>query len=195
MAILTFPSTLTPRKCTWGLMSNAETFVSPLNGAVQTANRPGDRWKATLEFAVRSLDELGQFEAFMAQLAGMSNRAYVPPFHRRGTGAAASVNGASQVGSSLVVSGAGANRTFKPGDFFSVNGEFKMIASAAVADATGNATISFVPMLRASPPTGATLIFSSPTAVMFLNTQEYAITRYPGSEFDLITMPFMEAFT
>lgn len=192
MAILTFPAII-PTRATWGLKSITEVFTSPLNGTVQTSGRPGSRWKVTLDFENMNLAQAAALDGWLAGMDGMANRTYVYPHHRPGTGVTATVNGANQVGSTLNINCA-ANRAFAAGDFFTVNGELKMITAPTVANGSGQASLPFSPMLRASPISGSNVIFTQPTAQMMLAQNEYAVTRVPGPLYENISIALMEVF-
>lgn len=192
MAILTFPA-ITPARSSWGLKSITETFTSPLNGAVQTAGRLGSRWKATLDFFPLNDTQTRLMESFFMQLDGMAGRFYLTPHHRLGTGAACTVNGAGQVGSTLMLTCA-ANRLFLAGDYFNVNGEFKMITADVTASGAGAVTVQFAPMLRASPPNTASVVFTQPTILAMLTVDEFAISREPGTWASGLALTCSEVF-
>lgn len=192
MPILTFPD-IRPTVCTWGLRSNTETFVSPLNGAIQTAGRPGSRWKATLEFGRLTLQQGRDLQAFLVAMDGMAGRCYLTNHDRPGTGASATVNGAEQIGTVLNVTGA-ANRVYQAGDYFMVNNEYKMLTATVTANGAGAAALQFGPMLRASPANGATVTFTNPTPLMMLDQSEFAMPRISGPRYSAITVPFVEIF-
>lgn len=192
MAIITFPD-IRPTVCTWGLRSNTESFTSPLNGAVQTAGRPGARWKATLEFGMLNLQQGRDLQAFLVAMDGMAGRCYLPNHDRPGAGANASVAGAGQVGTVLNVTGA-ANRVYLAGDYFIVNGEYKMLTATVTANASGAAALSFGPMLRASPANGATVTFTNPTPLMMLDQSEFSMPRISGPRYSAVTVPLIEVF-
>jgi hypothetical protein len=72
------------------------------------------------------------------------------------------VAGASQTGASLNTDGWPATTTvLRAGDFFSVNGELKMVIADCVSDASGNATVEFAPILRSAPADNAALTLGS----------------------------------
>lgn len=192
MAVLTFPA-ITPTRATWGLKSITEAFTSPLNGTTQTSGRPGSRWKVTLDFENMDLTQAATLDGWLAGMDGMANRTSIYPHHRPGTGATCTVSGAGQVGTNLQVQGA-ASRVYQAGDFFSVNGELKMITVSTTAASSGLVTLSFSPMLRASPTSGANVVFTQPTAQMMLAQDEYAVTRVPGPLYENITIALMEVF-
>lgn len=190
MAIVALPAII-PTRSTWGLKSLTETFTSPLNGTVQTVGRPGARWKVTLEFNGMDLTQGATLEAWLASLDGMAGRCYLYPHHRPGTGAAATVNGAGQLGKSINLSCA-PNRTFAAGDFFTVNNELKMVTAPATADGSGIVTLTFSPMLRTSPVSSSAVTFTKPQVLMMLAQDEYAVSRIPGPQYDNITVSMIE---
>lgn len=194
MTILTFPSTVLPTVCSWGLKSLTESFTSPLNNTVQTIGRPGSRWMATLDFGMLNLSQGRQLMGFLAALDGMAGRCYLPNHDRPGAGAAATVNGAGQLGTTIVLNGVAAYRQFLAGDYFSVNGEFKMVTVDTQADAGGNVTLPFAPMLRTSPTSGASVTFTNPTALMMLNQSEFVMPRISGPRYNQFSISFIEVF-
>lgn len=193
MALITFPSTVLPTVCNWGLSSLTESFTSPLNNSTQTIAKPGSRWKANLEFGMLNLQQGRDMMAFLVAMDGRANRCNLWNHDRPGTGASCTVNGTGQVGTTLVVATT-AGRIFNAGDFFTVNGEFKMITQSITANGAGACTISFGPMLRASPISGSTLLFTSPAAQMMLDTTEFTMPRISGPRYSQFSVPFIEVF-
>lgn len=160
-----------PSGLTWRLVHNTQTFISPLNGASQTVELPGARWEASLTWANLTDAEIRQVRAWLASLRGRAGRFYLHDMSHptpAGTATAALVNGAGQAGASLVVDGMGAGATLKAGDYFSVNGELKMLTADATANASGQATLVFEPPLRVSPADNAVLTLTQPTCTMRL---------------------------
>lgn len=79
------------------------------------------------------------------------------------------VSGAGQLGYQLTVSGADANQIlFLPGEYFSVNGELKVVTAQCNTSGTGTATVVFSPALRSPPPNSATLEMLQPQATFRL---------------------------
>lgn len=193
MAIITFPGIL-PTVCEWGLRSLTETYTSPLNGSTQTFGKPGSRWRATLQFGMLNLQQGRDLQAFLVAMDGKSNRVNLINHDRPGTGANAAVNGASQVGTSLIINGGGAGRVYSAGDYFTVNGELKMVTQTVTADGLGAATLQFGPMLRVSPASTAPIVFSNPTCQMMLDQSEFTMPRISGPRYGGITVPFIEVF-
>jgi hypothetical protein len=159
MTTLTWP-TLTrslPSQFEWSLVSNTQTFTSPLSGAIQTVEIPGARW--TVSFSLTAMDaaDAALWRAFTAKLRGQAGRFYLWNMARpiaRGIGTGTPVvSGAGQSGATLVTSGWTISTTgiLKAGDFFSVNGELKLLVADANSDGSGVATLTFEPPLRSSP--------------------------------------------
>ena len=101
-----------------------------------------------------------------------------------------------QAGAALYTGGWTPNTAgiLKAGDYLGVNGELKLLTLDAASDPWGNALLTFEPPLRASPPDGAALSFSQPTAVFRLadDDQDTIPIRAPvrGS----VTLTFEEVF-
>jgi len=183
MTTLTMPDT-TFRAVRFGLKTNTQTFRSPLNGAVQTLELPGARWFGTFDINPRTRAQAAAWQAFLVNLSGSAGRfSAFDPSATSPQGAYDSsldnplVNGASQTGTSLVTDGWRANITgiLKAGDYFSVNGEFKMVVADVDTDASGAATITFRPALRSSPPDNAALTLINPTVTMMLVDDDQAV--------------------
>jgi len=86
MTTYTFPA-ITPSANTFELITNTRTFQSPLTNAVQTVQRKGSLWKASLQFNNLTGDNRAEMQAFLAKLNGQAHRFYLPDhgFVRRGS--------------------------------------------------------------------------------------------------------------
>jgi len=167
---LTMPTTK-PTQTEWSIVSNARQFVSPLTGAIQTAQRTGNRWRVTLSFENLFDSERAVMQAFLSQLTATANNFFLEDhsYSRRADGAGTPlVAGGSQSGNEIIIDGwTSGTYAFLAGDFFEVNGELKM----CVADATisgGSATVDFVPELRESPADNAAVTISNPKGIFRL---------------------------
>jgi hypothetical protein len=182
MTTLTWPTLTraTPAEIEWSLMSNTQTFTSPLSGAVQTVEMPGARWRASFTLGELDAADAAALQAFMAQLRGRSGRFYLYNFARpspRGTATGTPlVKGASQTGTSLAIDGLAAGATLLAGDFFEVGGELKIVTATATANGSGEATVSFEPPLRASPADNAAITLTQPKATMMLEDDAARVT-------------------
>ncbi|HYH64138.1 MAG TPA: hypothetical protein VD866_05525 [Urbifossiella sp.] len=157
----------------FGLETNTQTFTSPLTKATQRMVLGGARWTWTFSLPAMKRDKAAVWKAFIDQLEGQGNKfnAFDPDCTTpRGTATGTPlVKNDSQTGSSLTTDGWTAGITaLKAGDYFSVNGELKRMTADAVADGSGNATLTFKPALRNSPADNAPLTVQRPTCTMIL---------------------------
>lgn len=170
---LTMPS-VRPSDTSWTIISNQRQFVSPLTGAIQAAQRTGNRWKVALSFEDLFDSDRALMQAFLAQVQATANNFYLEDhsYTRRADGTGTPlVNGGSQSGNQLVTDGWSGTYAMRSGDFFEVNGELKMcVADAAIS--AGAATIDFVPELRSSPSDDAAITISNPKGVFRLVSNE-----------------------
>jgi type 1 fimbria pilin len=159
--------------CRFGLETNTQTFTSPLTKATQRVKLGGARWSATYSLPAMNRTQAGAWKAFFLLLEGSANtfNAFDPDC-KTPRGAATGtplVNGGSQTGSSLITDGwTHSVLVLKAGDYFSVNGELKMVTADVSSDGSGNATINFKPALRTSPADNAALTVQKPTCTMIL---------------------------
>lgn len=193
MATQTFPS-ITPSSQSWGLMTNARQFISPLTGAIQTSQRTGNRWQVSLTFDNLTSTQRRTMQAFLARIQGLSENFYLTDhaFSRAADGAGTPlVDGPDQTGNSLLTNGWTGTYAMRAGDLFTVNNELKM----ATADSTilgGAATIAFVPELRAAPANDAAITRSSPTGIFRLTTPESSWATAPGPIASTFTIQAVE---
>ena len=169
---VTFPSVV-PTSNSWEIISNARQFVSPFTGAIQTAQRGGTRWRATLTFDNLSGAAKGEMQAFLAEVQATASNFYLEnhAYARRADGQGTPrVNGPGQTGSQLLTDGWGTgDYAFLKGDMFEVSGELKMV----IADApivSGGATVKFAPELRSAPENNESLILTNPKGIFRLTS-------------------------
>ncbi|WP_152051831.1 hypothetical protein [Tautonia marina] len=165
----------------FGLETNTQRFESPFTRSVQRVALGGSRWIATYSLPPMKRERAAEWQAFFLNLEGGANtfNAFDPDARRpRGVATGSPlVKGGSQTGSTLNIDGATANilAWLRPGDYFSVNGELKMVTAPANTDSSGEATISFKPALRNSPPDNTPIILDKPTCTMALVDDQQAI--------------------
>jgi hypothetical protein len=216
MPTITFPADLLERRgpssVTWSLQAATLTHQSPLSGAMRTIATPGSRWRFTAIWPALSPyrgtqnpnahSDRGAVEAFLAQLNGRAGRFYfyppesITPDHGMRAGnnriTQATVNGASQTGSSLLCTATYYSEALA-GSFFSVNGELKRITVGSATDLSGNITLNFSPPLRSSPANGAAISFVKPVGTFMLMDDNAGLTVGPGGYADF-TLDAIEAF-
>lgn len=181
---------------TWRLLANTQSFMSELNGAEQVAALPGDKWTCTITFSNVTRVNAGLLRGFLAQLRGKYNTAYVTPSDLpNGTLVGTPlVNGAAQTGSSLITDGWGVSqKVLAAGDYFEVNGEFKIVTADVTSNGSGQATISFAPPLRASPADNAAITVTSPKCTMRLIDNAQAEWQFGLNHVYAATLNFIEA--
>lgn len=197
MATLDWPAVLVPSKATWGLQSNTESFTSPLNRSAQTVERPGARWKVSLEFPPLKDPDLGRLEAFLAALNGMAGRFTIWPHGRPGNSVFTPlVNGAINDYKALPTkSWPASTLVLRAGDYLAVNGELKMVTDDVTSNASGLATIPVSPPFRRAPADNAAITLNKPRATMMLSADENSISTLPGRISDSVVIAMTEVFT
>lgn len=194
MAILDWPAELVPSKATWGLLSNTESFTSPMNRSSQTLERPGARWKVSLEFPPMKDVDAGRLEALLAALNGMAGRVTVWPHGRPGSAAFSPlVNGAMSDFKLLPTkSWPATTLVLRAGDYLAVNGELKMVTADVTSDAGGFAAVPVSPAFRKAPAANTAITLDKPRAKMMLSSDEYSVTRMPGRISDSVVIGMVE---
>ena len=177
MATLTLPSSPNFKTARFGLVANTRTFRAPVTKTVQTLELAGALWSAQFNLPIMNGvgAEAADWATFLAELMGESGRfnGYDP---RRQTPRGSIpgtplVKGAGQTGKSLTTDGWTATQTgvLLRGDYFSVGTEYKKVTDVTVkSNGSGNATINFVPPLRAAPSDNAALTVTGALVTMKL---------------------------
>lgn len=196
MAVIDWPTYLKPSKATWGLQSNTESFTSPLNRSAQTVERPGARWKVTLEMPPMNNVDRGRLEAFLASLGGMAGRFTLWPHHRKGSSLYSPlVNGAMTDFKSLPTKAWPASTlVLRAGDFLSAGGELKMVTADVTSDAGGLAAVPVAPAFRKAPSSNSAVTLDKPRATMMLSSDEYSVSVMPGMVSDTVVISAVEVF-
>lgn len=208
MPILNFPAgVILPSSVDWRLVSNTQSFESPLDGSVQTIELPGAKWAASLTWDTLAADQWRTLQAWIAQLRGAAGRFYYGPPHaaaRRATGAIGVplVNGAGQSGATLNVDGFGlGQQVFLPGDFIAydtaLGRQLHIVVATATSNGSGQAALAIEPPIRVSPADNAAVIHVAPTCVMRLVDDEAGgLSVRPGANGGIgaVSLDIVEAF-
>lgn len=198
MATYAFPA-VTPNEMSVQLQSNTQIFRSPFTNAIQTLDRGGEFIVASLNFRNLTTADKGLLVGWLARMNGQQHRTSLP-FHaidnQGAFGGTPLVNGASQLGKTLIVDGCSNSITdwIKAGDFFSVNGEMKIATLDASSDGSGNITLTFSPRLRTSPADNDAIETTNPTGVFMLSDSTQGASLRPGVFADL-SMTLIEDIT
>jgi len=201
MTTLTWPSTLPrPAGLTFSLKPNTQVFQSPLTQSTQTLEIPGARWVASITWTELVQSEIRTLRAFLARLRGRSGRLYLWDMSLETPAGIATgtplVNGAAQTGSTLTTDGWTISQTgiLKAGDYIGVNGELKVITADANSNASGQATLTFEPPLRASPADNAAITVSAPKCTFRLADDDQDTIPIQAPLRGSITLNFEEVF-
>lgn len=179
---LSLPAHKKYRSGRWRLIDNAARFASPISRVGQSVGRPGSFWACSIELP-ESMDlyVAADWASILAQLAGGSESVYVPPPMRNISTVAGTprINGADQVGTTLVLDGFTPGDTVRNGQFLSYDtSTFRMmhIATATtVANGAGQMSLPVRGPIRKSPPDNALINLSSPTCEMILEASDVDI--------------------
>ena len=181
---LTFPTlTNNPSSIDWKLRTNTHALVSPFDLSVQTVEKMGARWQCAAAWELLNDADSRKLFAFLASLRGRSGRFYFTPTFAASplssiTGSPL-VNGAGQTGASLVVDGF--TGTIKTGDFFHFDTTAGRELKIVTEDRAGPGTLRFEPAIRIPPADNAQLVFSSPSCIMMLDSDDQAGPSVTGS--------------
>lgn len=193
MAEITIP-TIKASSVTFGL-ERADNVLQLLNGREVITAFAKASWTAKLSLTILTEQEGRDWSAAMSALSSMENYFKMTAPGYTGTvytGTTPQVNGSSQVGTTLSIKNCTASAVvFRPGEYFEVNGELKIVTNTATANGSGIASVSFQPALRASPSDSATVTISSPKAKFRLANPSAAWQIQPG-KFYIISIDAVE---
>lgn len=173
MAILTFPD-IVPESIDWRLTYSTQTYVSPFTGSTQTAELPGARWAARLNYTNLQISEYRELVAFLNSLRGMSGRfelydfslprpalATSPPSPTTATGTPTET--ALELTSG--VSG------LSVGDYLEVTPLNSYKELKIITDITGS-VITVEPPFRTTPLANDVVVLEKPRCIMMLDTDD-----------------------
>lgn len=166
-------SLVPPARIDLQLLANTGFLASAVTQAVQTIGRPGERWELTCHWMNIYGDNRADLLAFFARLNGGEHRVRMPFFgqvQRGSLGGTPLVQGASQVGNSLVIDGATISQTgwIKAMDLLRWGGSIHMATADANSDGSGNVTIPIEPAIRNSPANNAPVIVTAAQTGIFI---------------------------
>jgi len=186
MAIIPFPAVV-PASVGLQLVSNTATSKSPFDHTVQTSERPGTLWHASLSFTKVAPAQARVLIAFLARLRGQSGRFYLydhtQPTPRGSITGAPIVAGAAQAGS--VITTKGWTGSLLDGDMIGIGGELKLVTGDVVGAGATPVSIAFEPPLRAAPLDGSEIVINKPAAKFKLTGDNQAAWRVHPYNYDL----------
>lgn len=199
MSIPTLPLTLVT-----SLNRTLKAAVTPVpsafTGSQQVQDWGGRWWHYEIEMALTKGADGRRLSGFLAALGGAAGRfLLVDPSaaHQTGTPGAPLVSGGSQTGNSLLSAGWMPDSTpLRSGDLFSLGSgagtRLHQLTSDVTSDATGAATLNFVPALREPPLDQAGLTVTAPAVCLRLTSP--VPTRIGRADTYRFTLTAREAF-
>lgn len=180
MAILTFPN-ITPESFDFGIKYNTQVSTTSMSGITQTVELPGARWAGSMSFRDLSVSESAALKAFLLELRGSSGRFYfgdithTSPFNTI-TGEPLNIESTSDARTIVVSpSNGGSGGVFSVGDYVQVgtdvNRELKMVIGVS---GTTTQSLTIEPLMRRIDYTSQSLIYTNPTGVFFLSSDDMA---------------------
>ena len=180
------------------LVTATAVATSPFTGSEQVQDWGGEWWEYGIEMARMNGRDGRRLSAFLAGLGGARGRFLFrdPTIWQPGSTLAPIVTGGAQTGGTLATSGWPPSGTpLFAGDFFSIGNDaatrLHQLTADVVSNATGLASLTFVPRLRASPADGAALQIAAPAVLLRLTTP--APTRIGRADTFLFTLTAREA--
>ena len=166
-----------------------------LGGESQRLSRLGDRF--AMAVVLRKMKYRDAMRWLRARIQAFTDTVVYPVYQKGfspGRPGTPLVNGGSQSGTSLVCDGFRANYKGFDGQYFSIiiSGKryLHMLTADFIASSGGAATISFLPMLRATPADNAVLEFAQPKIEGFVQGNqadwEPERTRLEGLSFTIV---------
>ncbi|HCY99801.1 MAG: hypothetical protein A3D16_20715 [Rhodobacterales bacterium RIFCSPHIGHO2_02_FULL_62_130] len=180
------------------LVSATAVATSPFTGSEQVQDWGGEWWEYGIEMARTNGRDGRRLSAFLTALGGLRGRFLFrdPTIRQPGIAYTPTVAGAGQSGGTLNTNGWPASSTpLFAGDFFSLGVDHQtrlyQLTADVISNASGLATLSFVPRLRASPTDGAALEIAAPAVLLRLTAP--VPTRIGRADTFLFTLTAREA--
>lgn len=193
MAEITIPEILASN-ATFGLL-RADVETELLTGASVFTEFAKAAWTYQIQLTIQTEAQGREWSAALSRLSRFSNHFTASPPGYTGaayTATTLQVNGAGQLGTALnIKNGAASTTVLRAGEYFSVNGELKIVVSNCVTDGSGLGTVQFEPPLRSSPADSANLNLATPKAKFRLSSPSAQWRIEPG-RFYVLTIDAVE---
>jgi hypothetical protein len=194
--VIDWPVNLRPASVEWGMAIPQRMAVSTFSGSGQASVFGAPRWVFTINTGVIRAAEVPDWEAFLDQLDGMSNRVRAWDWRREQPLGPATGTPTVRVaggGTSLQTQGwaPNINGVLLRGSYMGINDELKRLSGSINSDSLGRATITFRPPTRANVPVGTPLVLVKPTAKFYMTT-ERPVFRQDGARHPPVSLSFEE---
>jgi len=175
---IAFPTVRSVMSLNWRAVRVDALSQSPFTYTQQVVRHAGQRWEADVTMPPLERAEAMEFIGFLRKLDGRYGTfTFTPPdasTPRGSIGGTPVVNGASQTGSELAITGAPASETgwLLAGDYIQLGSaattRLHQVVSDANTDGSGNVTLDIWPNLRSSPANAATVVVSGASGLFRL---------------------------
>lgn len=193
MAAVTIP-TILASSVTFGLL-RADNENELLTGASVFTEFSKAAWTFQIQLTIQTEQQGREWSGALSRLSRFSNHFVAGPPGYPGaayTATTLQVDGTGQLGTALnIKNGAASTTVLRAGEYFSVNGELKIVVTDCVTNGSGLGTIQFEPPLRASPANSANLNIATPTAKFRLVAPQTQWRIEPG-RFYIFTVDAVE---
>jgi hypothetical protein len=204
MTTYSWPSgrSFVPQRSNLRILNNGRENASPATGASQTVTQPGSKWGWSIVMKAMSVADREDFEGFLVGLSGREHRISTHDWKHptpRGncnlTGVTLAAS-AAQFATSVQLTGCGAAKTLKRGDWFGFStGQLVRVIADATADGSGVMTVNFRHSLRAAISSGAAVTLDRPTALYILTDAALEFPRRPGRAEESFGFDLVEVFS
>lgn len=164
---------ITGTKVTFGAGFIVAIARSPYSRQAQTYQHQGDGWSAQFDFPMMTRAQASPWIGFLLSLKGQVGYFAMGDPGNKGllsnAAGTVTVNGGSQTGYTLVVSGL--TGTLKAGDYISVGSGATQRLYMNLVDITGAGTLDIFPRLRESPANGASVTLGATAKGVFRLTE------------------------
>lgn len=196
MGVITMP-TISAASLTMGI-GRGDVAMELFGGADIIMSSTKAAWFMQFPLRTYGLADTRAWRSVLAQLTKLDNYFQIPPPDWSGNGAGfvatnPTVDGGGQLGTTLNVTCSVLSTTIAlNGDYFSVNGEFKVLTADATTDGSGDVTLAFEPALRSSPSNGASVEIKTPVINLRLRDPKASWAVRPPALYN-ITVDCVEA--
>lgn len=188
MTTITFPSTPKAQNMSWRLIQPAQVNISGWTGKRQVVASGRGWWECQFTLPpIVGTTNVNAWRSFMGLARGSANDFQVPvdPTAQSSVVASPLVNGASQIGRSLVTDGWPVSTTvLYAGQFVTIGNQLLQLTSNITSNGSGQATITFEPAIRTSPADNAAIEFKNPYCLMYL-TEDPSYSVEPGYVYNM----------
>lgn len=180
MAVISWPTSVVPRKMEWKLVSNNRVFTSPFTGSTQVIEVPGTKWQLKITIPPLTQPQALSMKSFLTQLRGQVNSFRIYDYSNPQV-VQDSENIVIELAAGEITSGnyfinfrggTANTKILSAGEWIGIGDELKMVSSDVAADGNGKGKISLEPFVRGTYADGIAIKLIKPTSLMRLKKPE-----------------------